>query len=273
MRKRGGSTGRAHPHRTNLRGWPKSAAEGHLCAPRGRRRCSTAGRCNSTPTTAVAIPSSRARCAWPRPLRAAKVHSWAVAPGASAGDGAIACARRGRHGRGRRAGRPGDAGVGRRLELLSDLVTGGTRVPAAGLAGGPRGDFDVGTVWHRRRGGGAGGFATHHHRQRARSARAGVPEAHWMRLGSYRAAARGFAAGTPDGLTAWLVLSRKRCRRARGKRCRSLRRRRQQNEAGDAPNGLSTTSARRPLARTSGYQCVRIGLRGWPRRPCDPLRP
>ena len=36
----------------------------------------------------------------------------------------------------------------------------------------------------------------------------GVPEVHWMRRsGSYRAAARGFATGTPDGLAAWLVLS------------------------------------------------------------------
>ena len=36
----------------------------------------------------------------------------------------------------------------------------------------------------------------------------GVPEVYWMRQsGDYRAAARGFASGTPDGLTAWLVLS------------------------------------------------------------------
>ncbi|CQD23355.1 hypothetical protein BN970_05763 [Mycolicibacterium conceptionense] len=36
----------------------------------------------------------------------------------------------------------------------------------------------------------------------------GVPEVHWMRKsGEYRAAARGFASGTPDGLTAWLLLS------------------------------------------------------------------
>jgi len=36
----------------------------------------------------------------------------------------------------------------------------------------------------------------------------GVPEVYWMqRSGDYRAAARGFTSGTPDGLTAWLVLS------------------------------------------------------------------
>jgi len=36
----------------------------------------------------------------------------------------------------------------------------------------------------------------------------GVPEVYWMRhTGDYRAAARGFSSGTPDGLAAWLVLS------------------------------------------------------------------
>jgi hypothetical protein len=36
----------------------------------------------------------------------------------------------------------------------------------------------------------------------------GVPEVYWMRQsGDYRAAARGFSSGTPDGLTAWLMLS------------------------------------------------------------------
>ena len=36
----------------------------------------------------------------------------------------------------------------------------------------------------------------------------GVPEVFWMqRSGDYRAAARGFESGTPEGLAAWLVLS------------------------------------------------------------------
>ena len=36
----------------------------------------------------------------------------------------------------------------------------------------------------------------------------GVPETYWMRQsGDYRAAARGFESGTPDGLTAWIVNS------------------------------------------------------------------
>jgi hypothetical protein len=36
----------------------------------------------------------------------------------------------------------------------------------------------------------------------------GVPEVYWMRQSrDYGAAARGFSSGTPEGLTAWLVLS------------------------------------------------------------------
>jgi hypothetical protein len=36
----------------------------------------------------------------------------------------------------------------------------------------------------------------------------GVPEVYWMRhSGDYRAAARGFQSGTPDGLTAWILTS------------------------------------------------------------------
>ena len=35
----------------------------------------------------------------------------------------------------------------------------------------------------------------------------GVPEVYWMRRsGDYRAAERGFSSGTPDGLTAWILL-------------------------------------------------------------------
>jgi hypothetical protein len=36
----------------------------------------------------------------------------------------------------------------------------------------------------------------------------GVPEVYWMRQSvEYHSAASGFASGTPDGLTAWLILS------------------------------------------------------------------
>ena len=107
-------------------------------------------------------------------------------------------------------GRPRrDEGVGRRLELLAELVTGGTRVAAPVLAAVAHGElltlapFGTGdgvvargvsrliTI--------ASGLDPHG---------LGVPEVHWMRRsGDYQAAARGFASGTPDGLAAWLVLS------------------------------------------------------------------
>jgi len=69
----------------------------------------------------------------------------------------------------------------------------------------------------------------------------GVPEVYWMRQSSdYRAAARGFASGTRDGLTAWLLLH---CRalHAGAREALSIAQhvaegRAQQNEAGDAPN-------------------------------------
>ena len=80
----------------------------------------------------------------------------------------------------------------------------------------------------------------------------GVPEMFWMRhSGDYRAAARGFASGTPDGLAAWLVLS---CQALAGRREGGAvdRGRRveiafQQSESG---RRSETGSARRPLART-----------------------
>jgi len=69
----------------------------------------------------------------------------------------------------------------------------------------------------------------------------GVPEVYWMRQsGDYRAAARGFASGTPDGLTAWVLLN---CRalHAGAREAMSIAQGAvgegsQQSEAGDAPN-------------------------------------
>ncbi len=80
----------------------------------------------------------------------------------------------------------------------------------------------------------------------------GVPEVYWMRQsGDYRAAARGFSSGTPDGLAAWLVLSAARFtrRRAGGADHRAGR------VVVRSPSNvkratLRTDSARRPLART-----------------------
>jgi hypothetical protein len=109
-----------------------------------------------------------------------------------------------------RLGRPrADADVGPRLELLVEMVTGKSDVPATVLAAVAHGElltlapFGTGdglvargvsrlvTI--------ASGLDPHG---------LGVPEMFWMRhFGDYQAAARGFASGTPDGLAAWLVLS------------------------------------------------------------------
>ena len=129
--------GRAHRHRTNLRGWPATAAEAALRAARASSVLDGGG--SSAVSSAVRQPRPRAggraagvggawkaarrrwsacgsgpRCRpsrdcthWPRP-------TWPTTTG---------------------SGRPrGDADVGRRLALLADIVTGGHEVPAPVLA-------------------------------------------------------------------------------------------------------------------------------------------
>lgn len=201
--------GRAHRHRANLRGWPKSAAEASLRAARASSvldggPLQFAGDGDRDPVLAGALRVAEALeggegalvGVWRRaPLQAiARLHALAAADLVD-GDAL---------GRPRR-----DEGVGRRLELLAELVTGGTRVAAPVLAAVAHGElltlapFGTGdgvvargvsrliTI--------ASGLDPHG---------LGVPEVHWMRRsGDYQAAARGFASGTPDGLAAWLVLS------------------------------------------------------------------
>ena len=138
-------------------------------APPGPRRCSTADRC-SFPPMAVVIRCLPARCGWPRRSKVARGH-WS-------GCGA---ARRCRRWRGCMRWRP---------------VTSSTTTPWAARAATwtpvvARAVSRLITI--------ASGLDPHG---------LGVPEVHWMRRsGDYRAAARGFASGTPDGLAAWLVLS------------------------------------------------------------------
>jgi hypothetical protein len=109
-----------------------------------------------------------------------------------------------------RLGRPrGDAEVGRRLALLADIVTGGTQVPAPVLAAVVHGELLTLEPF-----GTADGVVARAVSRLVTIASGldphglGVPEVYWMRhSGDYRAAARGFSSGTPDGLAAWLVLS------------------------------------------------------------------
>jgi hypothetical protein len=200
--------GRAHRHRTNLRGWPATAAEAALRAARassvldggslqlsegapdpvlgGALRVSEALEGGATSLVGV----------WQRaPLQAiARLHALAAADLADDD----------------RLGRPrGDADVGRRLALLADIVTGGTQVPAPVLAAVVHGELLTLEPF-----GTADGVVARAVSRLVTIASGldphglGVPEVYWMRRsGDYRAAARGFSSGTPDGLAAWLVLS------------------------------------------------------------------
>jgi hypothetical protein len=198
--------GRAHRHRTNLRGWPTSAAEASLRAARassvldgGSLQLSE----DPDPVLAGALRVSEALeggatslvGVWQRaPLQAiARLHALAAADLADDD----------------RLGRPrGDAEVGRRLALLADIVTGGTKVPAPVLAAVVHGELLTLEPF-----GIADGVVARAVSRLVTIASGldphglGVPEMYWMRhSGEYRAAARGFSLGTPDGLAAWLVL-------------------------------------------------------------------
>ena len=210
--------GRAHRHRTNLRGWPTTAAEASLRAARasavldggsisgsaGSGSLQLSGTGAPDPVLAGALRVSEALeggatslvGVWQRaPLQAiARLHALAAADLADDD----------------RLGRPrGDAEVGRRLALLADIVTGGTRVPAPVLAAVVHGELLTLEPF-----GTADGVVARAVSRLVTIASGldphglGVPEVYWMRRsGDYRAAARGFSSGTPDGLAAWLVLS------------------------------------------------------------------
>ena len=201
--------GRAHRHRTNLRGWPTTAAEAALRAARassvldgGALQLSEDG--NPDPVLAGALRVSEALeggatslvGVWQRaPLQAiARLHALAAAD--LTDDDHL--------------GRPrAESDVGRRLELLADIVTGGTAVPAPVLAGVAHGELLTLEPF-----GVADGVVARAVSRLVTIASGldphglGVPEVYWMRRsGDYRAAARGFSSGTPDGLAAWLVHS------------------------------------------------------------------
>ncbi|KAA8970465.1 oxidoreductase [Mycobacterium sp.] len=200
--------GRVHRHRANVRGWPVTAAEAALRAARassmldgGARRLGESG--TTEPVLAGALRVAQALeggqthlvAVWQRaPLQAlARLHILAAADLVEKD----------------RLGRPRtDAQVAPRLELLADLLSGGTRVPVPVLAAVAHGEL----LTLRPFGSGdgvvaravsrlvtiAGGLDPHG---------LGVPEVAWMRrAAAYRDAARDFAAGTRDGMAAWLKL-------------------------------------------------------------------
>lgn len=196
----------AHRHHANRRGWPATAAEAAMRAARassvldgGSLTISPDGEPDAVLAGALRVAEALEGGATPlvgvwrrAPLQAiARLHALAAADLAEDD----------------RLGRPrSDPGVGRRLEMLADVVT-STRVPAAVLAAVVHGELLVlapfgvadGVVARgvARLATIASGLDTHG---------LGVPEKYWMQnSGDYRAAARGFESGTPEGLSAWLV--------------------------------------------------------------------
>src|SRR3984957_13508467 len=195
--------GRVHRHRANLRGWPATAAEASLRAARASSVLD-GGAVVSEPVFGGALRVAQALEGgggpmigiWQRaPLQAlARLHMLAAAD--LVDDDQL--------------GRPrADAEGGPRLELLADLVTGSTRAPAPVVAAVAHGELLT-----LRPFGSADGVVARAVSRLVTIATGlaphglGVPEVGWMRRAAdYREAARGFAAGTPDGVAAWLVLS------------------------------------------------------------------
>jgi hypothetical protein len=208
--------GRAHRHRTNLRSWPVTAAEAALRAARAsavleRRGLAMydqleeplAASATRDPVFAGALRVAQALeggetnlvGVWRRaPLQAlARLHMLAAADQVEED----------------RLGRPrADADVGPRLRLLADMVTGGTRAPAPVIAAVAHGELLTLAPF-----GSADGVVARAVSRLVTIANGldphglGVPEVSWMRRAAdYRDAARGFAAGTADGMRTWLML-------------------------------------------------------------------
>ncbi len=204
--------GRAHRHRSNLRNWPVTAAEAALRAARASSvldggpvrledlaDAATVG----DPVFGGALRVAQALEGgegplvgiWRRaPLQAlARLHMLAAADQVDED----------------RLGRPrADAGVGPRLELLAELVSGGTQAPAPVVAAVAHGELLT-----LRPFGSADGVVARAVSRLVTIASGldphglGVPEVTWMRQpADYRDGAQGFANGTPDGVGAWLVL-------------------------------------------------------------------
>jgi len=204
--------GRAHRHRANLRGWPVTAAEASLRAARASSvldggpvrlddLADAAG--VSDPVFGGALRVAQELEGGEGPL----VGIWQRAPlQALARLHMLAAAD---HVEDDRLGRPrADAEVGPRLELLADVLTGRTGAPAPVVAAVAHGELLT-----LRPFGSADGVVARAVSRLVTIASGldphglGVPEVIWMRQpADYRAAARGFAEGTPDGVGAWLVL-------------------------------------------------------------------
>lgn len=200
--------GRAHRHPANLRGWPVTAAEAALRAARASSVLDGGPLQLDESATSDPIFGGALRVAqaleggetnlvavWHRaPLQAlARLHMLAAADQVDED----------------RLGRPrADPEVGPRLELLADLVSGGTRAPTPVIAAVAHGELLTLAAF-----GSADGVVARAVARLITIASGldphglGVPEVTWMRRAAdYREAARGFAAGGRDGVAAWIKL-------------------------------------------------------------------
>lgn len=202
--------GRAHRHRRNLRGWPATAAEAAIRAARassvldGAIRPMADPEDTTQPVLAGALRVAQALdggetalvAVWQRaPLQAlARLHVLAAA--GIVGDDEL--------------GRPrSEPDVAARLDTLVELMTGGSRVAAPVLAAVAHGELLTLAPF-----GSADGVVARAVSRLVTIATGldphglGVPEIYWMRHSAdYREAAHAFAAGTPDGVGQWIVLS------------------------------------------------------------------
>lgn len=198
--------GRAHRHRVNLRGWPATSAEAALRAARASSVLDGGPVQLDEDATEDPVFAGALRVAqaleggetglvgvWQRaPMQAlARLHMLAAAD--QVGDDLL--------------GRPRSSPeITARLELLTEITTGGTKVPAPVVAAVAHGELLALAPF-----GSADGVVA-----RAVSRLVtivsgldphglGVPEVAWMRRArDYRAAAEGFAAGTPKSVGAWV---------------------------------------------------------------------
>lgn len=206
----GDALARVHRHRANLRGWPVTAAEAALRAARASAvldgavvRLDDSGDGAGDPVFVGALRVAQVLeggvgslvGVWQRaPLQAlARLHMLAAA-GQVPEDG---------------LGRPRTAAeVGPRLELLADLVGGGTGAPAPVLAAVAHGELLTLAPF-----GSADGVVARAVSRLVTMAGGldphglGVPEVSWMRRAAdYRDAAQRFSTGSPDGVASWLLL-------------------------------------------------------------------
>ena len=204
--------GAVHRHKANRRGWPATAAEAAVRAARSSSALEGGSMDfpredeDGDPVLAGALRVAAALdgdalqntiSTWKRaPLQTlARLHLLAAADLVDENAAAL--------------GRPrADAGVSERLDLLAQLVTGGTSAPAPVLAAVVHGEL----LTLRAFGSADGIVARAASRLVAASSgfdphNLGVPEVSWMRrANAYRDGAAGFAEGTATGVGSWVIL-------------------------------------------------------------------